>query len=184
MNMLFLLLLYVKPLHNTEMQNLSDNVSIIMPAHNEENQLRAAVSETVKVMESIGGSYEIIIIDDHSTDNTGLIAADLATEYRRVHAYNNTGSNGKGSALQYGFSQSIGNYIMFLDADLDLHPCRIPTFFSIMNEMNADVVVGSKQHPESNISYPSSDTYYMLCARFGTSRTRKTSQIYPCRITN
>lgn len=125
-----------------------------MPAHNEAMQLSKAVEATCAVLVGMDMLFEIIVVDDHSTDATLSIAQALAVRHVEVIACSNTGKPGKGAALRFGFAQSSGEYIMFLDADLDLHPSRIPTFLSIMDEANADIVVGSKQHVDSNVHYP------------------------------
>jgi glycosyltransferase involved in cell wall biosynthesis len=53
-----------------------------------------------------------------------------------------------------GTSYAKGDYVIFLDADLDLHPRQLPRFFEIMDETGVDVVIGSKRHPESKVDYP------------------------------
>jgi glycosyltransferase involved in cell wall biosynthesis len=61
---------------------------------------------------------------------------------------------GKGRALKFGARFAKGEYIAFLDADLELHPRQILDFFEIMRKTGADVVVGSKWHPDSAMNYP------------------------------
>ena len=63
-------------------------------------------------------------------------------------------NQGKGGALKYGFQFVKGNFVVFLDGDLDLHPRRIETFFEIMRNTDSDVVIGSKRHRLSIIDYP------------------------------
>jgi len=61
---------------------------------------------------------------------------------------------GKGRALKKAFRFVNGEYIVFLDADMDLHPGQIQTFFDIMHLDEADVVIGCKRHPNSRLKYP------------------------------
>jgi len=82
-------------------------------------------------------------------------------------------NRGKGSALICGAWYATGEYVVFLDADMDLHPAQLPTFFAIMEIENADVVIGSKLHPLSNVNYPqtrrilSKGYYAMVRVLFG-----------------
>jgi glycosyltransferase involved in cell wall biosynthesis len=63
-------------------------------------------------------------------------------------------NKGKGNALICGTAYSKGEYVAFLDADMDLHPEQLENFFAIMNSRGADVVIGSKFHPQSKVEYP------------------------------
>jgi glycosyltransferase involved in cell wall biosynthesis len=64
--------------------------------------------------------------------------------------------------LVAGASYVRGEYVVFLDADMDLHPSQLPTFFEIMERENADAVVGSKWHPQSEVAYPPLRRIYSL----------------------
>jgi len=66
---------------------------------------------------------------------------------------------GKGFALRYGFKYTKGNLVVFIDADMNIHPRQILTFIKEMERTGADVVVGSKRHPDSKINYPSTGKY-------------------------
>jgi len=142
-------------------------ISVILPAYNEEKCIGRVVSEAVKVLESITDNWEIVIVDDGSSDQTFNVASGLAEKDERIVALSYGKNMGKGFALKYGFEHSRGDLVVFMDADLDLHPRQIKEFIKIMNEKQADVVVGSKRHPESKVSYPSkrrilSDLYFVL----------------------
>ena len=63
-------------------------------------------------------------------------------------------NNGKGYALQYGTGFSSGRYVLFMDADLDLHPSHLVELYKIMEKNNADIVIGSKMHEKSELNYP------------------------------
>jgi glycosyltransferase involved in cell wall biosynthesis len=63
-------------------------------------------------------------------------------------------NEGKGNALICGTAYSKGEYVAFLDADMDLHPEQLESFFTIMKSSGADVVIGSKFHPLSKVDYP------------------------------
>lgn len=129
-------------------------VSVIMPAYNEAESIQTNLRETARTLELFGYEYEIILVDDGSPDNTHLAASEVIEYAGRVRVVRYDRNRGKGGALACGVAFSLGEIIVFLDADMDLHPEQLPTFFGIMESQEADVVIGSKRHPLSNVSYP------------------------------
>jgi len=126
-----------------------------MPAYNEASHIVSNVIETAKTLAEFGYDFEIIVVDDGSPDKTYLHATRLlATHPERVRVVHYDENQGKGNALMCGTSYAGGEYIVFLDADMDLHPAQLPTFFGIMEAGGADVVIGSKRHPLSKVNYP------------------------------
>lgn len=133
---------------------MDGKLSIIMPAYNEGGRLYNSVAETVRTMKDLGFSSEIIVVDDGSPDDTFEEAQRAASKFGNVKAVRYTNNGGKGNALKYGFKYVTGDIVAFLDADLDLHPRQLKTFIEIMEKTGADVVIGSKRHPESKLDYP------------------------------
>jgi glycosyltransferase involved in cell wall biosynthesis len=125
-----------------------------MPAYNEGPRIFDNIVETVRTMEGICQSCELIVVDDGSKDNTHKEAQRAAARYANVKAVRYTNNGGKGNALKYGFRHVTGDLVVFLDADLDLHPQQIKTFLDCMQKNKADVVIGSKRHKLSQIDYP------------------------------
>ncbi len=149
-------------------------LSILMPAYNEANSIADNVCETVETMRALGIDFEIVVIDDGSMDGTDAAASSALRAWPdHVRVVRCERNEGKGNALICGASYSKGAHVAFLDADMDLHPEQLASFFAIMNARNADVVIGSKFHPESKVDYPLprrvySFFYYMLVrALFG-----------------
>jgi len=130
----------------------SEMLSVIMPAFNEEKAIFNSIQATVQVLD--GCDYEIIVVDDGSSDRTPLEAQRAASQNPRVSVVSYPGNKGKGYALRHGFDHCSGEFVAFLDADLDLHPRQLQTLCRIMQETGADVVIGSKRHPESCLDYP------------------------------
>lgn len=128
--------------------------SVIMPAYNEGRHLAANVRETLEVMEALGETYEIIVVDDGSPDATAEVMRRVAQESPRVRAVFLEQNQGKGYALRAGFGASLGELIFFLDADLDLHPKQFKVLHQIMQSSGAQVVIGSKRHPQTVSNYP------------------------------
>ncbi|MCK5380559.1 MAG: glycosyltransferase family 2 protein [Candidatus Latescibacteria bacterium] len=129
-------------------------ISVIMPAYNEEKNIYANLIETEATFEKLGHDFEMILVDDGSTDKTFEEAQKAAGERKRIQVVPCAGNTGKGHALKVGFGYVTGEVVIFLDSDLDLHPSQVGTLLYIMQESEADVVIGSKRHPLSDIHYP------------------------------
>lgn len=150
------------------MKNLKEKVSIIMPAYNEAERIVSSIEEVAKTFNEFGCFWELIVLDDGSTDDTYEKAASLCRKYPgHLIVKKNPFNLGKGRALKKALRYLNGDYTVFLDADLDLHPLQIQTLFDIMRLDNADIVIGSKLHPNSRVDYPLqrrviSLVYYLL----------------------
>jgi glycosyltransferase involved in cell wall biosynthesis len=126
-----------------------------MPAYNEAVHIVPNLLETVETLSEAGYDFEVIVVDDGSADGTYLEAAKLLSSHpelvRVIHYAKN---QGKGNALMCGAWFARGAYVVFLDADMDLHPVQLPTLIELMETQAADVVIGSKRHPLSKVNYP------------------------------
>ena len=147
-------------------------LTILMPAYN----LAPTIAKNVRhVRDFFHGRipFEIVAVDDGSGDATGDELSKLEAEIPELRAVRLAKNAGKGGALHRGFEVAKGSFILFIDADLDLSPGSVPNFFRIMEQRKADVVIGSKRHPESVIDYPwhrrlfSATYYFMVKAMFG-----------------
>lgn len=129
-------------------------LSILMPAYNETQGLKRTVQETVATLEQCGLEYEVLIVNDGSTDSTYEEALSLAAQNPKVKALGYNENKGRGYALKHGFQFAQGDLVLLLDADSDFPPSQIPRLLQYMRENNADVVSGSKRHPQSELNYP------------------------------
>jgi len=130
-------------------------ISLIMPCHNEGREIYRNLHETIKTMDELKRfnlDYEIILVDDGSTDNTLKEAKLVKSKKIKVVSYKP--NKGKGYALKYGFQFAKGNLVTFVDSDLEIHPKQLLRFVSYIYEQNADIVIGSKRHPDSIVNYP------------------------------
>ena len=138
-----------------------------MPAYNEGWCIFENIRMTRRILAEAGMPTEIVAVDDGSSDNTLAEIERAASEFGNVITARNPYNMGKGMALRTGFEHSTGDIIVFLDADLDLHPSQITTLINTLEEIPCEIVVGSKHHPESKLDYPlfrtvASWIYYML----------------------
>jgi glycosyltransferase involved in cell wall biosynthesis len=131
-------------------------VSIILPAHNEGKGIGQAVSQVHDVMKGLPFDYEIVVVDDGSQDNTSLEAmraAHSSPELNgRVKVISYHPNQGKGFALKKGFENSRGDYIVFIDSDMDISPNHIGHYLGALQ--GADIVAASKFHPDSRVNSP------------------------------
>ena len=136
------------------MDKFRGKLTVLMPAHDEGAGIYDNIGETLKILQGSSSDYEIIVIDDGSSDNTYEEAARCATDNSCIRLIRNHTNLGKGGALREGFGASTGDLVVFIDADLDLHPSQLQVFFDFMRNDDADVVIGSKRHPQSKLYYP------------------------------
>ncbi len=125
-------------------------ISVIMPAYNEGARIAKSLLEASRVLE--GAEYELVVVDDGSTDDTFARAREAARANLRITVVRSATNSGKGHAIRLGFSHTRGDVIVFLDADLDIPPSEIWNLYGVMDRAGVDVVVGSKRHPQSEIS--------------------------------
>ena len=129
-------------------------LSVVMPCYRLADRAVANI-ETVRTLLEGRIRFEIVPVDDGSADGTdkGLRQA-AAAHPDAVRPVILKANGGKGVALMEGFRASRGSHILLLDGDLDLDPAFLPGFFGVMRRKRADIVVGSKRHPDSMIDYP------------------------------
>jgi len=145
-------------------------ISVIMPAYNEAGFIISSIKETIDTFKTFGFDFEIIVVDDGSDDGTFEKAESFAKNFSNIIVTRNYRNIGKGFALRRGFKHVTGDLVAFLDADIDIHPIQIQTFLDIMQLDDADVVIGSKRHPNSKLDYPLqrrivSTVYFFLVKR-------------------
>lgn len=123
------------------MEKLSE-LSVFFPAYNEEKNIKEAVLRAAKILPKIASKYEIIIVDDGSTDKTGEIAERLAKEKEFVKVVHHRPNRGYGAALKSGFSESRYSWVAFTDADGQFDFSEITKFIDKQRETDADLVIG------------------------------------------
>ena len=129
-------------------------VSVLMPAYNEGPRIRANVLAVDRMFRAMKRPYEIIVVDDGSGDWTYEEAKAAAKGRRGITVLRHAVNQGKGWALKEAFRLCKGDWVVFLESDLDIDPSQLEIFFEIQRREGADVVIGSKRHPQSKLKYP------------------------------
>ncbi len=129
-------------------------VSVVMPAFDEASLLEASLEETVSSLRQLGCSFEVVVVDDGSDDDTLAAARHAAVRLPEVRVITNGVHAGKGAALRRGVSETRGDLVLFVDADLEVHPRQLALLYGALVAADADIVIGSKLHPESQTEYP------------------------------
>jgi glycosyltransferase involved in cell wall biosynthesis len=136
-------------------------LSVVMPLYNEADRLTAGVEQTLGALRMLG-PFELILADDGSTDGSGAVVDELARRFPGEIVPLHLEHAGKGEALRRGAQSAAGEFVVFIDADLDLPPEQILFFVAIQRVKNADAVIGSKMHPDSTVDYPWRRRVYSL----------------------
>lgn len=127
-------------------------ISIIVPVFNEAQQIIGNLDLLLSEIEEYFPKFEIIVVSDGSRDETNLkVLSFRHPDIKLVVVEKNTG---KGHAVRSGFKRATGEYILFIDGGMELHPKEIKIFAGLMMLYEADIVIGSKRHPQSQIDYP------------------------------
>ena len=121
------------------------DISVIVPLFNEEESLPELHAWIQRVMNANGFSYEIIFVNDGSTDNSWGIIEELHRKDEHVHGIKFRRNYGKSPALYCGFKAAKGDVVITMDADLQDSPDEIPGLYQMITEDKFDLVSGYKQ---------------------------------------
>lgn len=118
-----------------------NQISLVIPCFNEENTLEACVNRVLEVPDI---NFEIIIVDDASTDGSLNIARRLEKIHPQIHVLSHRKNQGKGAALRTGFKEVHGDFVAVQDADLEYDPMELKKLVAPLADGYADVVLGSR----------------------------------------
>ncbi len=126
------------------------DISVIVPAFDECASLPELCAWIRRVMDEHRCSYEVIIVDDGSTDGSWDTITSIAKDNPNVHGIRFRRNYGKSAALYCGFAKAAGDVVFTMDADLQDSPDEIPEMFRMVKEDGYDLVSGWKQHRKDN----------------------------------
>ena len=148
------------------------NLSIVIPLLNEQESLPELHSWIYKVMKEHNYSYEVIFIDDGSTDASWQTIEELSKKDANVKGIKFLRNYGKSQALHAGFAKAQGDVIITMDADLQDSPDEIPGLFKMITEQNFDLVSGWKKKRYDSVVSKN------LPSKLFNWAARKTSGVY------
>jgi glycosyltransferase involved in cell wall biosynthesis len=128
------------------------NISVVVPLYNEAESLPELVSWNKRVMEKHGFSYEIILVDDGSSDESWEVIESLVSQSEAVRGIKFRRNYGKSAALNIGFGEAKGDVIITMDADLQDSPDEIPELYRKIVEDKYDLVSGWKKKRHDPLS--------------------------------
>ena len=125
-------------------------ISVVTPVYNEAPNVETLIREIVETMEAYGRSFEIITVDDGSTDGSFARLAELREKEPRLRVVRLARNFGQNPATYAGFERVRGRVVVTLDADLQNPPEYIPKLIDTLEEGNYDIVQGLRQHRQDH----------------------------------
>ena len=121
------------------------DITVVVPLYNEEESLPELYQWIERVMKANGFSYEVIFVNDGSTDNSWQVIENLSHQSENVKGIKFRRNYGKSPALYCGFKEAQGDVVITMDADLQDSPDEIPALYKMITEDGYDLVSGYKQ---------------------------------------
>ena len=128
----------------------NESVSVIIPAYNEEHYIERAVKDIRDFLIENFETFEIIIVDDGSSDKTGAIAKGLSKEIQTLKVLKNEKNCGKGYSVKRGMLSATSEYAAFIDADLSTPIAELSKFLPYLTG-GMDIAIGSRASKDSNV---------------------------------
>lgn len=128
------------------------SLSLVLPAYKQEKTILDNLKRLYEILNMLPYRFEIIVVVDGFLDRTYEKAKEFKKDNVKIFGYKK--NQGKGYVVKLGVSKAKGDVIGFMDAGMDLDPNAIPLLLDLMKFHDADIVIGSKLHPESHVDYP------------------------------
>lgn len=136
-------------------------MSVVLPAYNEEKNIREAVRRTQAFLRKRFKAYEILVVDDGSTDATAIIVKDMSRSDNRVHLLSHGINRGYGTALRTGFGAAQGRLVFYTDTDNQYDISELDSFFPLLKRF--DIVAGYRlKHSDPTMRIIISAVYNLL----------------------
>lgn len=146
--------------------------SVIIPILNEEESVQELVEQIDKSFTSLGKKYEMIFVDDGSTDNTLNLLKELAKKNQNIRIFSFRKNLGKSVALSLGFQKAHGEFIVTMDADLQDDPNNIERLIVTQQEGNYDLVSGWRKNRKDSLLKKTNSKFFnnmIIPFLFGTN---------------
>jgi glycosyltransferase involved in cell wall biosynthesis len=148
-------------------ETAAPDITVVVPLLNEEQSLPELTEQVIQAIEPTGYSFEILFVDDGSTDKSWTVIEKLASEESRVKGIKFRRNYGKSYALQAGFDASNARFVVTLDADLQDDPGEIPDMIEMLNN-GADLVSGWKRKRHDPVSKTIPSRFFNAVTRWTT----------------
>jgi glycosyltransferase involved in cell wall biosynthesis len=142
----------------SQVDSLADHgvldVTVVLPCFNEQNHVLAEVARITAAMDASGFSYELMVIDDKSTDNTLAVLRSAQAQYPRMRLIPFRRNGGSGTARRIGTTDARGRIVVWTDADMTYPNERIPEFVQyLLDNPDVDQVVGARTSEQGTHKY-------------------------------
>jgi dolichyl-phosphate beta-glucosyltransferase len=127
-----------------------ESVSVVISAYNEERRTAGRLQKVCRYLDTVAEDWEVIVVDDGSSDATYRIVAEFAKWCSKVHILKNEINRGKGYSVKKGVLKGRGEYILSSDADLSAPIQEMEKLLRYLSE-GYDIAIGSRGLPESDI---------------------------------
>lgn len=153
-------------------------LSVVIPAYKQEKTVAKDLRRIMGVLDKIRYNYAIRVVVDGMIDRTYENAKKVKSAKIKVYGYPK--NRGKGYAIRYGMSKTKGDYVAFIDSGMEIDPNGLSMILEHMEWYDADIIVGSKRHPASQVNYPQSrkliSSLYQLFVRVFTGLNVRDTQ--------
>jgi glycosyltransferase involved in cell wall biosynthesis len=141
------------------------DISVVVPLYNEDESLEELVNWITRVTEEHRFSYEVVLVDDGSTDNSWQVIGNLAATNANIKGARFNRNNGKSAALDTGFKMATGEVVITMDADLQDSPDEIPALYKKIRSEGFDIVSGWKKKRHDPITKTIPSRFFNLVTR-------------------
>jgi len=124
--------------------------SVVIPAYNEAGRLGPSLDRILEFLEQWGCSFEVIVVDDGSTDSTASLVEEKRRQHKQLRLIKLPFNQGKGYAVKTGIMEAKGRYILFSDADLSTPIEELPNLFQWI-EKGYDIAIASRAYPGAKL---------------------------------
>lgn len=126
-------------------------LSVVVPAYHDGERILPSIRRLEAALDSTGVSWEIVVIVD---GDAATLAAAQQCRSPRTHVHGYRANRGKGFALRFGMCKAKGEVVTMVDSDMEIAPEEIGRMVKLLELYEADLVLGSKRHPLSQVHYP------------------------------
>ena len=120
------------------------DISLVIPAHNEEESIEECVREAAGVLDRLDRPYEVLVVDDGSSDGTFEVLKAVRNDLPQLRALRFKHNRGQSAAMDAGFHHAAGDIVVTMDADLQNDPADLPAMLDTLRRTGADMVHGDR----------------------------------------